>query len=360
MKNKKTIYNSDEFRKTVRCLTEKIREADELEFVDVEKSFQDVMKRVEREKRVSYRRHIYRWSLSIAAAIGLILAMNWWSTNADEGTELDIALLNDTTSICGDEVILITDNQAMNLKNDASLKYDTLGSSNIQQYALNTKISQASSVKNEMHQIMVPNGKRADITFSDGTRIYINSGSKVIYPDIFEEQKREILVEGEVYLDVAKRKDCPFVVKTREFDIRVLGTSFNVCAYREDEASSVVLVHGSVEVTTENKSKVRLAPNQLVDIKGNNTQVCKVDVSEYISWKDNLLLLHQRPVGDVLKKLERYYGCKIRYDAEITTLSLSGKLDLQTDITDVMDNLCLSLSLHYTINDKDEIYVSLK
>lgn len=360
MKNKKTIYNSDEFRKTVRCLTEKIREADELEFVDVEKSFQDVMKRVEREKRVSYRRHIYRWSLSIAAAIGLILAMNWWSTNADEGTELDIALLNDTTSICGDEVILITDNQAMNLKNDASLKYDTLGSSNIQQYALNTKISQASSVKNEMHQIMVPNGKRADITFSDGTRIYINSGSKVIYPDIFEEQKREILVEGEVYLDVAKRKDCPFVVKTREFDIRVLGTSFNVCAYREDEASSVVLVHGSVEVTTENKSKVRLAPNQLVDIKGNKTKVRKVDVSEYISWKDNLLLLHQRPVGDVLKKLERYYGCKIRYDAEITTLSLSGKLDLQTDITDVMDNLCLSLSLHYTINDKDEIYVSLK
>ena len=258
------------------------------------------------------------------------------------------------------QVILITDNQAMNLKNDASLKYDTLGSSNIQQYALNTKISQASSVKNEMHQIMVPNGKRADITFSDGTRIYINSGSKVIYPDIFEERKREILVEGEVYLDVAKRKDCPFVVKTREFDIRVLGTSFNVCAYREDEAASVVLVRGSVEVTTENKSKVRLAPNQLVDIKGNKTQVRKVDVSEYISWKDNLLLLHQRPVGDVLKKLERYYGCKIRYDAEITTLSLSGKLDLQTDITNVMDNLCLSLSLHYTINDKDEIYVSLK
>ena len=256
MKNKKTIYNSDEFRKTVQCLTEKIREADELESVDVDKSFQDVMKRVGREKKVPHRRHIYRWSLSIAAAIALALVMNWWSTNVDEGTELDIALLNDTTSICGDEVILITDNQAMNLKNDASLKYDTLGSSNIQQYALNTKISQASSVKNEMHQIMVPNGKRADITFSDGTRIYINSGSKVIYPDIFEERKREILVEGEVYLDVAKRKDCPFVVKTREFDIRVLGTSFNVCAYREDEAASVVLVRGSVEVTTENKSKV--------------------------------------------------------------------------------------------------------
>lgn len=361
MKSRKAIYNSDEFRKTVQRLAEKIREADELESVDVEKSFQNVMKRVERGKRVSHRRPIYRWSLSIAAAIGLILVMIRWSTHTDEGTGLDMALLlNDTTSICGDEVILITNNQAVNLKNEASLKYDTLGSSNIQQYALNTKISRASSVKNEMHQIMVPNGKRVDITFSDGTRIYINSGSRVVYPDIFEERKREILVEGEVYLDVAKRKDCPFVVKTREFDIRVLGTSFNVCAYREDETSSVVLVCGSVEVTTENKDKVRLSPNQLVDIKGNKTQVRKVDVSEYISWKDNLLLLHQRPVGDVLKKLERYYGCKIRYDAEITTLSLSGKLDLQTDIADVMNNLCLSLSLHYTINDKNEIYVSLK
>lgn len=100
MKNKKTIYNSDEFRKTVQCLTEKIREADELESVDVDKSFQDVMKRVGREKKVPHRRHIYRWSLSIAAAIALALVMNWWSTNVDEGTELDIALLNDTTSIC--------------------------------------------------------------------------------------------------------------------------------------------------------------------------------------------------------------------------------------------------------------------
>ena len=119
MKNKKTIYNSDEFRKTVQCLTEKIREADELESVDVDKSFQDVMKRVGREKKVPHRRHIYRWSLSIAAAIALALVMNWWSTNVDEGTEFDIALLNDTTSICGDEVILIT---GMLLRTQASLR----------------------------------------------------------------------------------------------------------------------------------------------------------------------------------------------------------------------------------------------
>lgn len=359
MKHKKEIYYSDEFRKTVRNLTGKIREADEMEAVDIEESFRKVMDRVERSKRISHRRRMYGWSIS-AAAIGLVLVMGWWSTRTEETTGLDIALLNDTTAICGDEVTLIADNQSMNLKNDASLKYDMGGNSNIQQYALDGKVVGSSSLKGEMNQIIVPDGKRADVTFSDGTRVYINSGSKVVYPDIFEEQRREILVEGEVYLDVAKKKDCPFIVKTREFDIRVLGTSFNVCAYSDEEASSVVLVHGSVEVTTENKNKVRLAPNQLMDIKGNETRVREVDVSEYISWKDNLLLLHQRPVGDVLKKLERYYGCKIRCDAEITSMSLSGKLDLQADITQVMDNLCLSLSLRYIVINKNEIYVSLK
>lgn len=108
---------------------------------------------------------------------------------------------------------------------------------------------------------MVFNGKRVDIIFFDGIRIYINLGSKVIYLDIFEEWKCEILVEGEVYLDVVKRKDCLFVVKIREFDICVLGILFNVCVYREDEVVFVVLVCGSVEVIIENKSKVRLVFN---------------------------------------------------------------------------------------------------
>ena len=215
--------------------------------------------------------------------------------------------------------------------------------------------------KNGMHTLHIPRGMNKLLVLPDSSRVWLNAESTLQYPESFDGKKqREVYLKGEGYFEVTKDAEHPFMVKTDALKTQVLGTSFNVCAYREDEAASVVLVRGSVEVTTENKSKVRLAPNQLVDIKGNKTQVRKVDVSEYISWKDNLLLLHQRPVGDVLKKLERYYGCKIRYDAEITTLSLSGKLDLQTDITNVMDNLCLSLSLHYTINDKDEIYVSLK
>lgn len=78
--------------------------------------------------------------------------------------------------------------------------------------------------------------------------MYINSGSHVIYPSDFDKDKREILVEGEVYLEVAKDPKRPFFVKTKDFDVKVLGTTFNVSAYKDDAIASVVLVEGKVEV----------------------------------------------------------------------------------------------------------------
>lgn len=80
--------------------------------------------------------------------------------------------------------------------------------------------------------------------------MYYNSGSHVIYPSDFDKNKREILVEGEVYLEVAKDPKRPFFVKTKDFDVKVLGTTFNVSAYKDDAIASVVLVEGKVEVVT--------------------------------------------------------------------------------------------------------------
>ena len=91
---------------------------------------------------------------------------------------------------------------------------------------------------------------RSSLTFSDGTKIWVNSGSKVIYPVSFEKKKREIYVEGEVYLDVTHDTSWPFVVRTQQVDVKVLGTSFNVSAYKDDSNMQVTLVEGKVEVNT--------------------------------------------------------------------------------------------------------------
>lgn len=306
MEEHKSSNNPQELRKAARKLVERIRKADEVNSLEIDESFRVVMDRVKDAQSRSKSRRLYGWVASVAAAVGIFLVVNWWWGFSDPHSE------------------------------------------------------KTSTLKAEMREIVVPEGKRLDAILSDGTKIYVNSGSKVIYPDVFDEEKREIHIEGEVYLDVAKNPDCPFIVKTRDFDISVLGTAFNVCAYSNETSASVVLVHGSVLVTTENKHKIQLEPNQLINIKGGETSICEVDVAEYISWKDNMLLANRKSLADIFRKLELYYGCKIQYDPKIVSMSLTGKLDLLPEIKDVIENLCLSFPLRYEVNDSNEIYVSLK
>lgn len=360
MKENKSSYRSDELQKAAQKLTQRIWETAEVNDHDIDQSFRNMMGRVERAQSRSKRYLLYGWIASAVAVIGIVLAATWWEEKKEAYSGLDFALLNDTTVVNTDEVTLIAGHQAMNLKNEAFLTYDASGSSNIRQHALNQHATPTILSENEIHMIVVPAGKRAEIVFSDGTKMSVNSGSKVVYPGVFAEDKREIRVEGEVYLDVIKNPDRPFIVKTKGFDIRVLGTSFNVCAYGGEASASVVLVQGSVVVTTKNKREVQLKPNQLIDIEGNETSIHPVDVSEYISWKDYMLQVNRKSLTDIFKKLELYYGCKIQYDPEIASLSLTGKLDLLPAIEDVMENLCFSFALQYTIGPSKEIYVSLK
>lgn len=304
MTKKKLPYNTEELQEAGRKLTVRIREADKVDMQEIDASFRNVMGKVKKSRSRSKLHRIYLWTASAAALIGIVLVATWWQHGMDETV-------------------------------------------------------QSSFISKTMREITVPEGERMDILLSDGTKMYVNSGSEVVYPDVFDKDKREISVEGEVYLDVAKNPGCPFIVKTEKFDIRVLGTSFNIYAYK-DNAASVVLVHGSVLVTTKNKQQVELKPNQLADIGEEGASVRQVDVSEYVSWKDNMLLVERKPVVEIFRKLELYYGCRIKYDPEIASMSLTGKLDLLPDIEDVIDNLCFSLALHYTINESKEIYVSLK
>ena len=212
--------------------------------------------------------------------------------------------------------------------------------------------------KEEINQIIVPKGRRADITFSDGTKMYVNAGTRVFYPAVFKTDKREILVEGEVYLDVAKDPSRPFIVKTNSFDVKVLGTQFNVCAYKEDVSASVVLVNGQVEVNAGKNNKSILSPNQMMKINDKSVDIKEVDVFEYICWKDNMMMLNDRKVGETLDRLSRYYGRNIWYNEEIGNIPISGKLDLRENMEDVINIICQLMFLQYKTDANNNIIIS--
>ena len=114
------------------------------------------------------------------------------------------------------------------------------------------------------NQIIVPPGKRTNVVFADGTKICVNAGTRVVYPEVFLDDSREIYVEGEIYLEVFRDESRPFIVRTEKMNVRVLGTTFNISAYKNQTESSVVLVEGKVEVELINKQKIKVSPNEMV------------------------------------------------------------------------------------------------
>ena len=192
-----------------------------------------------------------------------------------------------------------------------------------------------------LNQLIVPYGKRSSITFSDGTKIWVNSGSKVVYPVAFEKGKREIFVEGEVYLDVTHDEKWPFIVKTQQMDVRVLGTSFNVSAYNDEPHVQVTLVEGKVEVNTANHHSGILSPSQQFsyDTQAGKASVRTVDVNSFIAWKNGYYQFRKQPLKIVFQRLSRYYGIRMEWDEAAGELICSGKLDFKDNLNEVLGNL---------------------
>ena len=199
----------------------------------------------------------------------------------------------------------------------------------------------------EYNQLLVPAGKRARVELSDGTRLVVNSQSKVIYPRCFKGDIRKIYAQGEVFLEVAHDKKHPFIVESDDFKLQVLGTKFNISNYKGG-TTNIVLVEGAVEVTDKNEKKARLNPNDLLNIANGTIAYQKqVDVAEYISWVEGIMLLNGNDLSQIIQRLSIYYGISIQCDPIIGKEKVYGKLDLKDDIDEVIE--CIQQTLPFTI-----------
>jgi hypothetical protein len=256
------------------------------------------------------------------------------------------------------EIRIVIGNQSLTLQQDADLLVSNDGNITVSadnKEIIKKKIEEESTLLNKL---IVPKGRRSSLTLVDGTKIWINSGSILEFPAAFRNDKREIKVEGEIYIEVAKDKDKPFVVNTSQIAVEVLGTRFNVSAYEDDESINVVLVEGKVEVHTGVES-VLLYPDQMASITDNIIRTEKVDVYNYISWKDGLMQFSSEPLHIILTRLVRYYDKKIECDTDIRNINCTGKLVLFDNIEDVIIAISNAIPVKYTITD-NIIYFSKK
>lgn len=299
---------------------------------------------------------------SIAAGIALFAGGYYFFVhNQEQMVEPDYtAIITDNEQfIHADDIVLTLPDNKKVAVDSSNIVYNKDGTANIHAQKGETEAID----KLQLNQLAVPYGKTASLTLSDGTKMWVNSGSRVIYPSVFAKDKREIYVSGEVYLDVAKNADHPFIVKTNHINVNVLGTKFNVSAYDNDAAQSVVLVSGSVGVKSQElKGNYNILPNQMFSYQTTSKEVNiqKVDINNYISWIQGYLLLNSENLDSVLQKLERHYNLSFSYDQnQLKNIRVSGKLDLHRGIESVLEYISITASIKYNIDGKN-IKIELK
>jgi ferric-dicitrate binding protein FerR (iron transport regulator) len=296
-----------------------------------------------RVSRRGKRKTIHYW-LSGAAAVLLLLAVNQiYKSFEKPGSGLldfvqDNSLVGDSVSkdiqlyVSSDQLITIEEKEA-----DIAYNTDSIQVTGKSMAEVNTLA---------YSQLVVPKGRRSRLILSDGTTLHVNAGTKVVYPNRFTGKVREIYVDGEVFLDVTSNEKQPFIVRTSELAIRVLGTRFNVMAYEEDAGIQVVLASGAVQVTSRNNSqKTDLAPSQMYDYKAGQASVTQVDVDKYISWVQGMLHVEDERLDMLMTRLSRYYGEEILFDEGLVSQRCTGKVDLKNDLGEVLEGLTFSFPI---------------
>ncbi|HNQ27726.1 MAG TPA: DUF4974 domain-containing protein [Aquaticitalea sp.] len=318
---------------------------------------------------VAFRRFI-KYGLGVAA----ILAVGFFSlkpyfigkTENKNPSPLDgfVKILNETEVPDHIQLILADGNNVGIDEDEVAIAYSNTGEQ--VQIGKNQQISQQSIQDGQLvyNTLVVPYGKRSSIALSDGSKVWLNSGSKLVFPVNFITKNREVYIEGEAIFDVAKDKEKPFIVKSEGQQIEVLGTVFNVSAYRDDAYVQTVLKSGSVKVVygasglQNSPQSITMAPGSMasLDLKNTKLSTQSVNVEKYFSWRDGIFIFKNDSLESIMKKIARYYNMDIVIENQaLAGASFSGYLDLKDNIENVIKTIRETTKFEYTIKNNKMI-----
>ena len=246
------------------------------------------------------------------------------------------------------EKIQVTDNSTISVDKKGNVQVAEIEIKSIDR----KQHSEQEKEDEHLNMLSVPNGRRSSLILSDGTKVWINSGTVLQFPETFEKEKRVLYVNGEIYIEVAKHPQWPFYVKTNQMEVQVLGTSFGITAYDDEIFQTVVLKEGSVFVKNNQGNGQTIQPNQCLMVEKEEMTVKDVDVYDYISWIDGVLQFHEKSLQKVLNSLSRYYRVRFDCPMEIGQIKCSGNLVLFDDIDQVLQTLQRTLSISFSHQDE--------
>ena len=213
---------------------------------------------------------------------------------------------------------------------------------------MDSLVGQSAEVK--YNTLIVPRGGEFSLELADGPRVWLNTESKLRYPVAFTGEERRVEMDGEVYFEVAKNREKPFVVTVNGVDIRVLGTSFNVSAYQEDVVTT--LVTGKVQLK-KGDEQVVLLPNQQAIWSDDKFKVKQVDARNYVLWKEGIFYFEDVDLETILDDMARWYNVTIFYvNPTLKKMKFSVEIKRYEDINEILRRIEQTKRVKFEIKDR--------
>ncbi|MDY5237085.1 FecR family protein [Bacteroides helcogenes] len=220
-----------------------------------------------------------------------------------------------------------------------------------QQYELSTETP-------AMQTIYVPAGQRMNITLPDGTNVWLNARTTIQYPLAFNRKSRQVKLDGQAYFDVTKNPEKPFIVRTRKYDVEVVGTKFDVEAYSDKNQFETALMQGSVKlVSVENpKETLMLEPDCKAVLENGELKVKPLDNYNVYRWKEGLLCFTNETFDVIVRDFEKYFEVKIEVsNKEVSKYYYTGKFRQADGIDYALRVLQRDIRFTYTRDDENRI-----
>lgn len=197
---------------------------------------------------------------------------------------------------------------------------------------------------NELNTIITPKGGEFYLKLPDGTEVWLNAESELIFPSAFEGDQRIVTLIGEAYFEVAKNANMPFIVNANDSEVEVLGTHFNISCYPEEELARTTLMEGAVKIRKGRSERI-LTPGQQAIVKNLSSDIAvnhEVDTEKVMAWKEGYFEFKNNSLEDILGQIGRWYRVDIYYSGSLPDKKLTGKIPRESDFSEVLDILSFS------------------
>jgi transmembrane sensor len=333
---------------------------------DSDALYQLTINKIMLQRRPEQVRSAWKIWIRIAAAVAAILLLGpplfmYWYFSPDKRLQLGITYIQHDIPAGGNKAyITLSNGQTIQL---SSAKNGIVMNGRSISYADQSLVAgSVPALENEELTISTPLGGQYQVTLNDGTVVYMNAGSSLKYPAVFEQSAREVSLTGEAYFEVAKDQAKPFTVSTARQRLTVLGTHFNVNAYSDEPLTETTLLEGSVRVSPLKGSAggTILLPGQQADLQGDLLQVKTADLEEAMAWKNGDFIFREEALESIMRKVSRWYNVEVEFEDEASkTIKLGGLVSRSKNISAILKMMELTKRVQFKMQGRKIIVLKM-